>query len=52
MQAEILVKDNIPAESILEVCFESEDKLAEAKALNHPPLTKDLLETLFKNLLK
>ncbi len=32
VQAEILVRDNIPSENILEVCFESEEKLAEAKA--------------------
>ena len=32
VQAEILVRDYIPVESILEVCFESEEKLAEAKA--------------------
>lgn len=32
VQAEILVKNTIPAESIISVCFESEDKLAEAKA--------------------
>ena len=32
VQAEILVRDMIPAASILEVCFESEEKLAEAKA--------------------
>ncbi len=33
VQAEILVKDSIPLESILEVCFESKEKLAEAKTL-------------------
>lgn len=32
VQAEILVRDTIPSESIIEVCFESEEKLAEAKA--------------------
>lgn len=32
VQAEILVKDKISSDSILEVCFESEEKLAEAKA--------------------
>lgn len=32
IQAEILVRDVIPSESIIEVCFESEEKLAEAKA--------------------
>ena len=32
VQAEVLVKDTIPSESIIEVCFESEEKLAEAKA--------------------
>jgi hypothetical protein len=32
VQAEILVRDSIPSESIIEVCFESEEKLAEAKA--------------------
>lgn len=32
VQAEILVRDNIPSENIIEVCFESEEKLAEAKA--------------------
>jgi len=32
VQAEILVKDTIPSESIIEVCFESEEGLAEAKA--------------------
>lgn len=32
VQAEILVRDEISAESIIAVCFESEDKLAEAKA--------------------
>lgn len=32
VQAEILVKDTIPSESIIEVCFESEEELAEAKA--------------------
>ena len=32
VQAEILVRDTIPSESIMEVCFESEEKLAEAKA--------------------
>jgi hypothetical protein len=32
VQAEILVKDSIPSKSIIEVCFESEEKLAEAKA--------------------
>lgn len=32
VQAEILVKDAIPSESIIQVCFESEEKLAEAKA--------------------
>lgn len=32
VQAEILVKDTIPISSIIEVCFESEEKLAEAKA--------------------
>lgn len=32
VQAEILVRDIIPSESIIEVCFESEEKLAEAKA--------------------
>ena len=31
IQAEIVVKDSIPVESILEVCFESEEKMAEAK---------------------
>ena len=33
VQAEILVKDSIPLESILEVCFESKEKLVEAKTL-------------------
>ncbi|MCY4297890.1 MAG: DarT ssDNA thymidine ADP-ribosyltransferase family protein [Flavobacteriaceae bacterium] len=33
VQAEILVKDCIPLRSILEVCFESKEKLAEAKTL-------------------
>lgn len=32
VQAEILVKDRIPTDSILAVCFESEEKMAEAKA--------------------
>ena len=32
VQAEILVKDEIPSDSIMAVCFESEEKLAEAKA--------------------
>jgi hypothetical protein len=32
VQAEILVKDKIPTESIITVCFESEEKMAEAKA--------------------
>lgn len=32
VQAEILVKDKIPTDSILAVCFESEEKMAEAKA--------------------
>jgi len=32
IQAEILVRDTIPSESIIEVSFESEEKLAEAKA--------------------
>lgn len=32
VQAEILVKDKIPSESIISVCFESEEKMAEAKA--------------------
>lgn len=32
IQAEILVKDKIPSDSIITVCFESEDKMAEAKA--------------------
>ena len=32
VQAEILVKDEIPSNSILAVCFESEEKMAEAKA--------------------
>ena len=31
VQAEILVKDSIPAESIIEVCFENEENLAAAK---------------------
>ena len=32
VQAEILVKDEIPSNSILAVYFESEEKMAEAKA--------------------
>ncbi|MCX7545352.1 DarT ssDNA thymidine ADP-ribosyltransferase family protein [Marinicella gelatinilytica] len=32
VQAEILVKDSIPSESIIAVCFETKEKLAEAKA--------------------
>ena len=32
VQAEILVRDSIPSNSIIHVCFESEEKLAEAKA--------------------
>lgn len=32
IQAEILVKDTIPIDSIIKVCFESKEKLAEAKA--------------------
>lgn len=32
VQAEILVKNTIPSGSIIKVCFESEEKLAEAKA--------------------
>lgn len=32
VQAEVLVKDSIPSESIMEVCFDSKEKLAEAKA--------------------
>lgn len=32
VQAEILVKDKISSDSILAVCFESEEKMAEAKA--------------------
>lgn len=32
VQAEILVRDIIPSDSITEVCFENEEKLAEAKA--------------------
>ena len=32
VQAEILVKDEISSDSILAVCFESEEKMAEAKA--------------------
>ena len=32
VQAEILVKNTIPSESIIAVCFESEETLAEAKA--------------------
>lgn len=32
VQAEILVKDTIPSNSIISVCFESDEKLAEAKA--------------------
>lgn len=32
VQAEILVKDKIPSDSIITVCFESEEKMAEAKA--------------------
>lgn len=32
VQAEILVKDSIPIESIFAVCFESQEKMAEAKA--------------------
>jgi hypothetical protein len=32
VQAEILVKDKIPSDSIVAVCFESEEKMAEAKA--------------------
>lgn len=32
VQAEILVKDTIQADSIINVCFETEEKLAEAKA--------------------
>ncbi|WP_417359704.1 DarT ssDNA thymidine ADP-ribosyltransferase family protein [Galbibacter sp.] len=32
VQAEILVKNSIPADSIISVCFESEEKLAEARA--------------------
>ena len=35
VQAEILVKDSIPLESILEVCFESKEKMEEAKAAMH-----------------
>ncbi|TQO38688.1 uncharacterized protein DUF4433 [Arenibacter algicola] len=32
VQAEVLVSDNIPADSILNICFENEEKMAEAKA--------------------
>lgn len=32
VQAEVLVKDSIPSESIISVCFQTEEKLAEAKA--------------------
>lgn len=32
VQAEVLVKDSIPVESIISVCFDSESDLAEAKA--------------------
>lgn len=33
IQGEILVKDNIPLESFIEVSFESEEKMGEAKAI-------------------
>ncbi|MCY4297885.1 MAG: DarT ssDNA thymidine ADP-ribosyltransferase family protein [Flavobacteriaceae bacterium] len=33
IQGEILVKESIPIESIIEVCFESEEKMSEAKAI-------------------
>lgn len=32
VQAEVLVRDSIPSESIIEVCFESDEELAKAKA--------------------
>ncbi|MCY4298060.1 MAG: DarT ssDNA thymidine ADP-ribosyltransferase family protein [Flavobacteriaceae bacterium] len=33
VQAEILVKDIVPLESIIEVCFKSEEEMSEAKAI-------------------
>lgn len=32
VQAEVLVRDEIPVESIIEVCFDSQESLASAKA--------------------
>ncbi len=39
VQAEILVRDSTPIESILEVCFESKEKMEEAKAAMRSPDT-------------
>ena len=43
VQAEVLVKDSIPLESVISVCFESEEKLAEAKAAMNKFNTKNFV---------